>query len=90
MRTHIVGTRKPAPLGAYKPTTKKQPPANPNPNATQYAVVSKGFATTMQGGKANRSKSGKGTMYALFSTYAQAYQHINANHMRLYASIVAW
>ena len=90
MRTHIVGTRKPVSLGFCAPVTKPVAPVQVAPAHTQFAVVSKGFALHMQGYKATRSKSGKGTMYALYSSYSAAWLHINTHKMRLYATVVSW
>ena len=76
MQTYIVGARKPAQLGkatlASAPVTQASKATKTIPQGTTFAVVSIALAAQMQGFKSNKSKSGKGTMYACFNTYAKA------------------
>lgn len=92
MQTHIIGVRKPVSLGFSAPASKTAKPAVTQHalQGTCFAVVSNALAARMQGYTANKSKTGNGTMYACYGTYAQAYAHIKARKMQLYASIVSW
>lgn len=93
MQTHIIGTRKPVNLGFSAPASKiaTKQAAQPVLQGTQFAVVSIALAASMQGYKSNKSKSGKGTMYAVYNTHAKAAAHIKARFgMCFYATIVSW
>jgi len=85
-RTFIVGTRKPVALG-LRTTTPNNAPSTTTGN--MFYVVSKGFAGRLQGYTSNKSKTGNGTLYAVFATRTQATAHIAKNNMRLYASVVS-
>lgn len=84
----VVGKRYPAPLGLNAAASAPSTPVAPA-SGTLYYVVSKGFALPLQGYSATASKTGKGTLYAVFNTPAKATAYIKANNMRLYAAIVS-
>lgn len=91
MTTHIVGTSKPvslATLGGNKIKHQENPARQEILKSGVFAVVSKGFSSQLLGYKSNKSKSGKGTMYACFDSSAKAYQFVKKNSMRLYATVV--
>jgi len=90
MATHIVGVRKPAPLGslaATQKTTIKQ--LTPVTTGT-FAVVTNALAARMQGWQSNKSKTGNGTCFAIFNTMQKAQAYQAAKKLQLRTTIVQW
>lgn len=85
MATHIIGVRKPAPLG-INPTPA---PAAAVTTGT-FAVVTNALAARMQGWQSNKSKTGNGTAFAVFNTYQKAKAYQNRNKLQLRTTIVQW
>ncbi len=87
MATHIIGKRMPAQLGINCTVpTAVQTQIN---TANTFYVVSRSFGGAMQGHTANKSKTGNGTLYAVFNSAQKAMAFIKANKMQFYAVMVA-
>lgn len=84
MATFVVGTPKPKMLGIVIP----QPAKPVIPAGTQFFVVPYGNKLVMQGYSANKSKTGKITVYAVFDNYDKAHAYCHGKTKRVNGACV--